>query len=518
MKIGSGQALLYATRRLAEQARRIELLAFLPALTLAAYWLGGDAMLLLVALALPACFGIIGAFGPARREPVVSTTDGTTGLALRGAVVDRLDHVLRAAPLTGRTTCCLVVQIDDLAEIGDRYGHAATALVLRRTADRIAGTLREADLIARLDGASFAVALGPIRRADLESMVQLAARMQDAVAAPIGHEATALYVTASVGFCLAARAPEPAGLAMLEAAEVAAIEARRSGPDGVSAYTIELHAARVARTELRAEIEDALETGQICAYFQPQVSTDTGAVTGFEALARWHHPTRGVILPGVFLEPLQAAGLADRLNEVMVREALLALGAWDRAGFFVPAVAVNFSPDELRNPRLADRVKWELDRYEIASERLVVEILETVAADSTHGTILRNIAALAKMGCGVDLDDFGTGHASIGNVRRFNVRRIKIDRSIVTSLDKDRSQQRMVAAILSMAEQLGIETVAEGVETVGEQAMLAQLGCGHVQGYGLSRPMRFDATLDWMLDRATALTETPRLATRLGGA
>jgi EAL domain-containing protein (putative c-di-GMP-specific phosphodiesterase class I) len=144
-----------------------------------------------------------------------------------------------------------------------------------------------------------------------------------------------------------------------------------------------------------------------------------------------------------------------------------------------------------------------------------VEILETVVAETDNDVIVSNIAQLARMGCGVDLDDFGTGHASITNIRRFAVRRIKIDRSFVTHVDEDRDQQRFVSAVLSLAERLGIETLAEGVETAGEHAMLAQLGCGHVQGYGIARPMPFDETVDWMKQhRAKAAGGTPRIGTR----
>jgi EAL domain-containing protein (putative c-di-GMP-specific phosphodiesterase class I) len=182
----------------------------------------------------------------------------------------------------------------------------------------------------------------------------------------------------------------------------------------------------------------------------------------------------------------------------MLSNALVALTRWDKAGFRVPTVGVNFSSDELRNPRLADKLKWELDRFDLSPERLSVEVLETVMATDDHAVIVRNITALARLGCRIDLDDFGTGHTSITNIRRFAVHRLKIDRSFVTRVDQDRDQQRMIAAILSMAERLDLDTLAEGVETGPELATLAQLGCGHVQGFGIGRPMPFAATLEWL--------------------
>ena len=488
------------------QFRRPENLAFLPALTLAAFWVGGERMLILTALGLPLLFLIAGAFrfAPPRAAP-------TTGPTKRGGLVDRLDATLKAQDRTGLTTACIVLRLDDLGELVERHGHAAHGEVLQRTADRLRSALREGDTVVQLDGDSFAVALQPVRRADLESVLQLAARLQSTVASPISLDAARVYVTASAGFCLASRAPAATGTALLEAAEVAADDARQNGPGAIRAFSPEMQRLRADRSALRDDLEAALELGQITPHFQPQVSTETGEITGFEALARWAHPTRGLIPPSEFLPLIETAGLSERLGEVILFHSLTALTAWDAAGLRVPHIAVNFSHDQLRNPRLAETLKWELDRFELTPERLCVEILETVVAETDNDVIVHNIAALARLGCGIDLDDFGTGHASIANIRRFAVRRIKIDRSFVTHVDTDQAQQRMVAAILSMAERLGLETLAEGVETAGEHTMLAQLGCGFIQGFGLGRPMPYEETAGWLQSYRGRLTVTPRI-------
>ena len=513
----NGLSFLASARQLARHARRPELLAFLPALTLAAFWMGGETSLLGVALGLPATFAVLGLFAPPIPEKQISASDGVTGLALRDGLLTALEDAVQNSAVSGRGTCCFVIALEDADEIADRHGHAALMLVLRQTGQRLRSALREADTVARLDGATFAVALAPVRRFDLESMLQLATRLQTAAESPVSVDATTVYASAAVGFCLAARAPAATGAALLDAAEIAATEARRHGPGAIRSFTAEMQKARTDRHLLRDEIATALDSGQIIAYFQPQVSTDTGEVTGFEALARWKHPQRGLLPPLDFLEPLRAAGLTERLSEVMVYNALKALHLWDKAGLQVPTVAVNFSSDELRNPKLAEKLQWDLDRFDLAPARLTVEILETVVADTDDDVIVRNIAALATMGCGIDLDDFGTGHASIANIRRFAVSRIKIDRSFVTRVDEDRQQQRMVAAILSMAEQLGLATLAEGVETIGEHAMLSQLGCGHVQGFGLSRPMPVEETVAWMQRHRSKIAKMPRMTQRLGG-
>lgn len=495
------------------QLRRPEVLVFLPAMTLAAFWFGGERLLALIALALPMVLVLAGAFHLREAAPP-PLPDGLSGLALRPQIVSALDEVLRDAPVTGLTTACLVVQFDDADVVLDRHGRAAQTEVLARSIERICAALRQGDTLARLEGGGFAVALHAVRRLDLEVLVQLAARLQAAVAPPISIDAVRVYVTCSIGFCLAARAPAPTGRALLDAAQVAADEARRSGPGAIRAYAPEMARKRSDRDALREELEMALDEGQIRPWFQPQICTDTGALSGFEALARWHHPERGLLQPAEFLAQLSEAGLAERLGEVMLYQSMNALKQWDRAGFTVPTVGVNFSAMELRNPRLVDKLRWELDRFELTPDRLSIEILETVVAETDNDIVVHNIAALANLGCGIDLDDFGTGHASITNIRRFAVRRLKVDRSFITHVDDDRDQQRMISAILSLAERLGLETLAEGVETPSEHAMLAQLGCGHVQGFGIARPMPFDDTLEWMTRHRAKQAETLRISHR----
>jgi len=317
-----------------------------------------------------------------------------------------------------------------------------------------------------------------------------------------------------VGFCLPGRATEPTGRAMYEAAVVAADAAWQSGPGAIRSYAAEMGKVAAERDAERDMLETALDQGQIRAHFQPQVSTDTGEVTGFEALARWHHPDRGLLAPGVFMPSLERAGLLEKLGVVILHDALQAITRWDKSGLTVPRVSVNFSAEELRSPQLPEKIRWALDRFDLEPDRLTIEILESVVTQTDSDVIVRNIAALSEMGCGIDLDDFGTGQTSLANIRRFALRRLKIDRSFVTRIDEDPGQQRVCSAILSMADRLGLETVAEGVETSGEQAMLAQLGFTHAQGFGIGRPMPFEETAEWMARHRARIAGLSRLSPR----
>lgn len=503
---------------LISDARLLPFVGLVPAALLAAAWFGGQGAIVTLLAGLP-----IAAYAARAGRWVISppaplaeeARDAVSGLHLKSFAERMMDNVLAQTHVTGKTTACIVLGLDDPQSIMERHGQAALDQVIRRTAERIVVTMRQHDVIAKLEGARFAISLGAIRRADLETLIQIAGRLQTAVQEPLSVDAMSIYATCSIGFCLAGRAPEPTGSALLIAAELATDDAWRNGPSAIRAYSAEVASAALYRQSLRDQIEAALDDGQIVAYFQPQLSTDTGNVSGFEALARWKHPDRGVLSPAEFLPAITSTGLATRLGEVMLFQTLNAMRAWDRAGYHVPAVAVNFCKEELRNPKLVEKLCWELDRFELAPERLTIEILETVVAETENDMVVRNIAALAEIGCGIDLDDFGTGHASITSIRRFAVNRIKIDRSFVTRLDSDASQQRMVTAILSMAEQLGLQTLAEGVETLAEHAMLAQLGCSHVQGYVIARPMPFQDTIGWLEHHRMKLQATTKLGRKI---
>lgn len=487
-----------------------QVLAFLPAMTLAAYWVFGETALLTVAVIVPLLLAFADVT-PADAGGSAALKDSVTGLANRSALTGKLDHAMTTAGKSGMTTACLAITLDDFSQVQDRFDTAKTDRILQQVGDRLTLVCREKDTVARLQGASFGISLKPIARADLETIIQLCGRIQTAIAEPISLDGVTVYITASVGFCLASRSPEPTGKSILESAESAMIEARRNGPGAIRAFSAQMKSLLVRRSAQLEEISTALERGQIRPWFQPQISTDTGQLTGFEALARWIHPERGVIPPPEFLSALEATGQMERLCEVVLFHALTALRSWDQAGLVVPTVGVNFSGINLQNPKVVDKLRWELDRFSLAPERLAIEVLETVVTDSDNDIVTHNIAAISKLGCRIDLDDFGTGNASIRHLRRFAVNRIKIDRSFVSKVDRDQDQQRMIAAILTMAEQLQIETLAEGVETTGEHAMLAQLGCNHVQGFAIARPIPFEETIGWYEQHNRKISAAPKI-------
>ncbi|WP_435256553.1 EAL domain-containing protein [Thioclava sp. FR2] len=483
---------------------RGEILLLLPALSLFAYWLAGEPALIALSVLSPALW-IVFSFVP--NAPSAAQQDN--GFGAEAELVAFLDPILRDLPVSGQKTACFVVSFDDQARQFDQHGASLRDRVVVRTAERLSAALRSGDLVVRLGDGSLAVGLNPVRRFDLETAIQLASRLRAAAIVPLIVDDLTLHPSLSVGFCLAERSPAPLGRTLLDAARAAADEALFHGPGAIRSYLPDMARRRADRSELRAGVEKALEDGQIRPWFQPQICADTGRISGFEALARWHHPERGVISPADFLPVIEDVGLSEKLGEVILQGALSALVRWDHAGFDVPRVSINLSAAELRSPNLGERLEWEVNRFGVDPSRLIIEVLETVAAKSSDDLIVANLTSLSRLGFGIDLDDFGTGQASIANIRRFSIRRVKIDRSFVTHVDTDPEQKKIVAGILLLCEQLELQTVAEGVETPAEHGILSQLGCTYLQGFGIARPMALEETFGW-IERTEANYSIPR--------
>lgn len=428
----------------------------------------------------------------------------------RAAILDAISRALAGNPRLRSAVAVIVYEIDDFRLVEETHDTEDLNTLLAEVIARVDPLLRAGDVSVHLEGARFAVALSTLRRIDLEAAIQLSTRIQHMLAEPFRLDGRNVFVTASVGFSLAQRCVEITAVSLLRSANIALLEALRGGPNAIRSYSRKMHDRIASRDGLLNEAQSAIECGQVTAFFQPQIDLKTERVTGVEALARWHHPERGLIAPADFLPALEQAGLMRQLGHRILADSLTALVTWDQAGLFIPTVSINLSNAELRNPNLIDHIMMELDRHNLTPNRLVVEVLETVVAAQADNIISQNLAILAKMGCGIDLDDFGTGHASITAIRKLAIHRIKIDRSFVTHIDKDEEQQNMVAAILTMAERLGLETLAEGVETPDEQAVLAAMGCGHMQGYTLARPMSLSETTQWVLRYEYRHQATPR--------
>ena len=482
---------------------------FLPLIILAAYWLGGEMALVTTAVVFPALMGLSGQLRT-QSSTRYGEKDSLTKTALRDGLITWVDERHELAQRTNREVAVLCIAIDDIEALEDRFGRSMRDSVLVETADRLQHFMRDEDLVARI-GSGFAVGVCNVRAPETENLLQLSRRIQSIFDEPFCEGPTRTYCSMSIGLASQCHIKGNGGANLTAAAQRACELAVMAGPGSVRVYSDGLASNKANERDQAREISNALESGEIFAWFQPQLVTETGQISGFEALARWDHPDRGLIAPGFFLDDVDRAGLSQRLAEVILKQSLTALNAWDEAGFDVPTISVNFSSDELRNPRLPDYVRWELDRHSVAPERLVVEVLESVVAESSEDVISRTLNALSRIGCRIDLDDFGTGYTSFINIRRFNVGRIKIDRSLVSQLDHDAEQHKMVAALLAFSEKLNVKALAEGVETKAEIEALKALDCHEIQGYVAARPMPLGETLLWLEENAPPAKNRPLL-------
>lgn len=474
---------------------RAEILAVFPVLVLLAYRFGGPETVVAAAMLLPLL--LVLAHRGERRDPPAETRPG------REALLAMLDRI---AGMGDMDSACLALAIDDWDAIRARWGGDTAEGLSRDCARRMRGTLRGDDLLGEIGEGRFGVVLHPIPLARLAIREGIADRLRAALSEPFVVDGATLRLTASAGHAALRPAGPDAAAATLAGAEAALEDARLAGPNSVRAHVPGRMALRHTGSPLAEEVAGALASGAILAWFQPQIDARTGAVAGFEALARWQHPRLGLLGPGRFLDAVAEAGQIEALGTAVRAGAIAALKCFDRSGGEGITVSVNASAEELRNPTYAEQVAWDLDRHDLQPGRLIVEVLETVAADAGDDSVVATLAALRSQGVGIDLDDFGIGQASLASIRRYGVQRIKIDRSFVIGVDTDAGQQAVVSAIVSLGREMGITTLAEGVETPQERETLERLGCRWVQGFVVGKPMPLPETLDWLAAHAPAKT------------
>ncbi|WP_406721216.1 GGDEF domain-containing phosphodiesterase [Thioclava litoralis] len=493
---------------------RREMIAFAPAILLAGYWIGLEAMVLLGVTAL-AVGWMTRPITPGE-EIEMNTLDPATGLPLRELALPMMDKIMTEARQSNRLSTCFVICVDEPQNLVANTSTREFDDVMRRSAERLRSVLRDSDYIARLGGARFMVMLKPTPNPDLESMIQLSVRLQSTLEEPLSIAGRSLSPTFHLGFCQMNRSPGSDAVSILEAAETAAEEASRNGPSAIRAYSNEIRRTAEIRTALSAEVGDALENGEIVAYFQPQICTDTGLISGMQAMPRWLHRERGVLGETDIMPAVIAANLRTRFYEVMMFQVFHALKEWNAREELVGIISLPINEELLTNPKMPERLQWEFDRFELPADQIRLVLEQDIVSKLNDDMISHTLSACRKMGCKIELAGFGNGPASINSVRNACAGRIRIHRSFVAHVDHDAEQQRLVAAIISLAEGLGIQTIAEGVSSIGEHAMLSQLGCNHVQGRGIATPMPLEDTHDWISRHMAKLEQTPRLNTRRG--
>ena len=409
--------------------------------------------------------------------------DALTGLANRRLFGDRLAHALRPRGRDGEPLAVLFLDLDDFKNVNDSVGHGTGDELLVAVAQRISSCIRQGDTAARLGGDEFAILM---EDADLATAQEVAARLQQALHAPVEVGGGRHSVRASIGIA-EAMPGETSGEDALRNADVAMYWAKDRGKGTIAVYESALHEQALDQLALRSELQVAIRGDQLRLHFQPTVDLQSGEIAGFEALVRWQHPTRGLVPPGDFIPAAEQSGLIVPLGSWVLREACQA-GLTLRNGAHAPSVAVNVAAAQLTKPGFVDEVLEVLRETELPAERLVLEITEGTLLDDKP-TIVDVLALLRERGVRVAIDDFGTGYSSLAYLADLPVDVLKIDKAFV---DQVTSGDSLVPAILAMADKLRLATVAEGVEHAAQAEWLGAASCTLGQGYLWSRPVPLD--------------------------
>jgi diguanylate cyclase (GGDEF)-like protein/PAS domain S-box-containing protein len=429
--------------------------------------------------------------------------DPLTGLPNRALFADRLEHALARGRRPGVTVAILVIDLDGFKDINDSLGHDAGDDLLTIAGMRLQGHARPGDTVARLGGDEFGVLLEDIAAAEA---VRSAEALLQGLATPIVLRDRDLTPTASIGVAIAAG--EDADT-LLRNADTAMYAAKRQGKGRYALFEPAMHASIVERLDLAADLSRAVEKGQLHLCYEPQISLESGRICCLEALVRWRHPTRGEVSPGEFIPLAEETGMILPIGRWVLREACRQVKTWQER-WPTPApltIAVNLSARQLQHPGVVDEVRAALAAAGLDPQSLVLEITETAIMEQMDAAITI-LTELRRLGVRLALDDFGTGYSSLSYLQRLPVDILKIDRSFVVGVARSIEDSALARGILTLAQTLGLETIAEGIETAEQLATLRELGCQLGQGYFFARPLG-PAAVDALLERHYPGVHTP---------
>ncbi len=419
--------------------------------------------------------------------------DSLTGLPNRKMILAELADRLEEAERRQMHIAFCLLDLDRFKEVNDTLGHQVGDRLLAVVAQRIQGALRPNDLVARLGGDEYAILLDPVRSP--EASVEVAQRVRQALTRPFHVEGMLFELEASIGVAVY---PEH-GVdvdSIVRRADVAMYLAKEERT-GVELYVADRDRNSASRLTLLGGLRSALEKNELQVHFQPKVSLSSGAVVGVEALVRWHHPQRGLVMPDEFIPMAEHSGLMAPLTEYVIDQSLAQVAKWRVAGLDVP-VAVNVSMRDLHGRDLVGVVSSALERHDLPASMLVLELTERVLTRDS-GEVNATLNQLRRIGVAASLDDFGTGYSSMVLLKSLPIAELKIDRSFVSRLTADPGDVTIVASIIDLAHGLGMTAVAEGVESEQVHDLLQSLGCDSIQGWYVSRPLDSENATAWLL-------------------
>ncbi|MGC9665621.1 putative bifunctional diguanylate cyclase/phosphodiesterase [Planosporangium sp. 12N6] len=424
-----------------------------------------------------------------------SLHDSLTGLPNRQLLAERLHGAVQSSERVG----LVLIDLDRFKEINDTLGHRCGDELLTQIGPRLAATVRSTDTVARLGGDEFAVLVPDVT--SLDDVLAIAEKLRQAVELPIEIAGADLSVEASMGVVVSGEHGDDSQT-LLRRAEVAMYVAKERNR-GVTVYDASEDAHDPGRLALLTELRRAIDQRELILHYQPKVSLATGEVCGVEALVRWEHPQRGMVPPDKFIPLAEHTGLIGPLTRYVLDAALRQASRWVDQGHPLQ-IAVNLAARNLADPDLADDVVKLLEQHRVPAHLLCLELTESaITTEPEHALLL--LTRLRAAGVSLAVDDFGTGYTSLAQLKNLPITELKIDRTFVGTMTTERSNGLIVRAIVDLARNLGLTTVAEGVEDAGTLTALAANGCAVAQGYHMSRPLSADAFDRWYAEARAAM-------------
>jgi diguanylate cyclase (GGDEF)-like protein len=424
--------------------------------------------------------------------------DHLTGLPNRTLLRELFQHEAAAARRTQHSCALLFIDLDRFKAVNDTMGHAAGDELLLGISQRLAATLRESDIVCRVSGDEFLVLL--TQTDGWEQVAATAERLLRAIQVPmlLQRAAGTAQVSASLGIALFPADGEDFE-ALARCADLAMYKSKELGKGRYSFYQPDLDTAFRSRLELERELLQAIAQHELLLHYQPVFDMRSGALVGCEALVRWLHPQRGLLMPGTFIQTAEETGLIRELGLWTLDAACAQLASWKAAGLHPGRVAINVSALQFRDQRLPQVLQTALQTYDIQPGELELELTESTLMADTEAA-QATVTSLRELGVALAIDDFGTGYSSLSYIKRLRPDKLKIDRSFVKDLPADADDRALTEAIVSIAQALSITVVAEGVETPQQRDYLLGLGCALQQGYLLGKPMSAERLLALMAE------------------
>jgi diguanylate cyclase (GGDEF)-like protein len=427
----------------------------------------------------------------------LALSDALTGLANRNAFNRRMDDALKVANREGTSVALMLMDLDKFKPINDTFGHLIGDEFLKLVAGVLNDTTREIDTVARFGGDEFAIILTSLK--DTEPVAHVAERIVHSLSQPVTIDGCLIQAGASAGISLYPKDTTDVE-ELFDYADKALYAVKEAGRNNFQFFDAGMNEKANAERVLENDIKLALEQNDFLPYFQPQLDISKNQVIGVEALARWQHPERGLLMPAEFIEAAETNGLIIELSEQLIRETCRQGKAWQSAGIAPFRMSVNISPAQFKDENFVAMLEAFLTETGFDSQWLELEITENLMMEDVDRAV-DWLQRLREVGVNLAVGNFGTGHSSLANLMKFPVQKLKIGRFFIDQLGDEKSDAAITDAMIKLGQCLDLEVIAEGVESQHQVDALAAMDCHKVQGFFCCKPMPADAFLAWMSDR-----------------